>query len=392
MKTWVTKIELGDFTTQYNAYDEPKYDTWGGSADVGRIALDCGGEQEPLSEEQQAYLERAKAMADFEDPQNEAAWEQLQANEEDEHMPDDNDDEAELARKAEFYDTEAAKAASFDYNTIGMASHPIPVSSRSTTREPLPGLVSVPTGMFMKYDKKGKLSFAGVAKQVATTGPPPSTRPHQPHPQSLKTTLKRMTTEQMQGPKCTQALIVDHALRAFGVQLSSKMRKAQLIITYNQAADKAKADPNCPCPPALNSNPSRPCLSSPKAAVMSTWIIQCKAGHVGIAFTKPFSRNAVALFEQIWTDIRQHAGIADPPITLLGGHWSTSPLSTNYVLTFAGKPPPPLCSLMYEPSLNTSLTPTTSSPLRVTPAYSSMVPHAPGRTASLPPFPSYNRN
>jgi hypothetical protein len=185
---------------------------------------------------------------------------------------------------------------------------------------PLLGLVSVPTGMFMKYDKKGKLSFAGAAKQVTTTGPPPSKRPHQPHPQSFKTTLKCMTTEQMQGPKCTWALIVEHALRAFGVTLSSKMRKAQLIVAYNQAADKAKADPNCPCPPALNTNPSRPHSVSPKATVMSTWIIRRKAGHVGIAFTKPFGRNTITLFKQIWTDIRQHVGVVDPPITLLSGH------------------------------------------------------------------------
>jgi hypothetical protein len=141
----------------------------------------------------------------------------------------------------------------------GTESQPIPVSSQSTTDTsnctPLPGLVSVLTGMFMKYDKKGKLSFASAAEQVSTTGPPPSNRPHQPHPQSLKTTLKCMTTEQMQGAKCTWALIADHALRAFGVTLSSKMRKAQLIVAYNQAADKAKTDPNCLCP-VPNTNPS----------------------------------------------------------------------------------------------------------------------------------------
>jgi hypothetical protein len=68
MKTRIMKIELGDFTTQYNAFNEPEYDTWGGSADVGCVAFDCGGEQEPLSEELQAYLEHAKAMANFEDP------------------------------------------------------------------------------------------------------------------------------------------------------------------------------------------------------------------------------------------------------------------------------------------------------------------------------------
>jgi hypothetical protein len=172
----------------------------------------------------------------------------------------------------------------------------------------------------MNLCDEGNLSFAGAAKKVATTGPPPSNRPHQPHPQSFKTTLKRMTTEQMQGPKCTRALIAEHALCAFGVKLSSKMRKAQLIVAYNQAADKAKADPNCPCPPPPNPNPSRPRSTSPKAATTSTWIIRRKAGHAGIAFTKPFGGNAATLFEQIRTDIRQHAGVADPPITLLGGH------------------------------------------------------------------------
>ena len=76
MKTRVTKIKLGDFTTQYNAFSEPEYDTWGGSADVGHVTFDCGGEQEPLSGEQQAYLEQAKAMANFDDLQNTMAWEQ----------------------------------------------------------------------------------------------------------------------------------------------------------------------------------------------------------------------------------------------------------------------------------------------------------------------------
>jgi hypothetical protein len=148
-----------------------------------------------------------------------------------------------------------------------------------------------------------------------------------------------MSTEQMQGVKCTRAMIADHALCTFGVTLSSKMRKAQLIVTYNQVADKTKADPNCPCL-TPTTPPPRPHLSSPKAATTSTWIIRQKAGHAGLAFNKPFNRNATTLFEQIRTDIRQHTGITDPPITLLGGHWSTSPLSTNYVLTFAGKPPP----------------------------------------------------
>ena len=134
MTTRVTKIELGNHTTQYNAFDEPEYNTWGGSADIGHIAFDCSGEQEPLSEEQQAYLGRSKAIANFNDPQNIAAWEQQQAKEE-EMIQDD--DEAEEARKAKYYETEAAKTASYNYNTIaeaaGTASHPIPISSRSTT-------------------------------------------------------------------------------------------------------------------------------------------------------------------------------------------------------------------------------------------------------------------
>jgi hypothetical protein len=328
MKTQVTKIELGNFTMTYNAYDEPEYDTWEGSADVGHVAINCGSKQEPLSEEQQAYLKHTKAMANFEDPQNEAAYQQ-QAAEEDARM-----DKEEAEMQAYFTARQAA---------TGTESQPIPVPSQSTTdssnHTPRPGLESVPTGMFMKYNKKGKLSFTSAAKQVSTTGPPPSNRPHQPHPQSFKTTLKRMTTEQMQGAKCTWALIADHALHAFRVTLSSKMRKAQLIVAYNQAADKAKADPNCPCP-IPSTNPPQPRPSSLKAATTSTWIIRRKAGHAGIAFDKPFNGNATALFKQIRTDIRQHAGVAKPPITLLGGHWSTSPLSINYVLTFTGKPPP----------------------------------------------------
>ena len=159
----------------------------------------------------------------------------------------------------------------------------------------------------------------------------------------------------MQGAKCTRAMIAEHALRAFGVTLSAKMRKTQLIIAYNQAADKA-LQAECPCLPALKNQPTstgqptRPCSQTPKAATTSTWIIRRKAGNAGLAFTKPFGGNSTALFEQIKTDLRQFAG-AEPPITLLGGHWSASPLSTNYVLTFVGKPPPTIMQKYVVPIL-----------------------------------------
>jgi hypothetical protein len=208
--------------------------------------------------------------------------------------------------------------------------------------------------MFQKFDKQGNLSFAATTKQVPTTGLPPSTKPSPPHPQSFKAKPKRMTTEQMQGAKCTRAMIAEHALRAFGIKLSPKMRKTQLIVAYNQAADEAVTSASdCPCPPVSRTpanQPVRPRPQTPKAAVTSTWIIRRKAGHAGMAFTKPFEGNSTALFEQIKTDLRQYAG-AEPPITLLGGHWSTSPLSSNYVLTFAGKPPPTIMQKYVRPIL-----------------------------------------
>jgi hypothetical protein len=66
MKSRVERIETGGPPAHNYDY------MWGGD-EIGRAALDCGADEEPLSEEQQAYLERAKALAAFDDPQNEAA-------------------------------------------------------------------------------------------------------------------------------------------------------------------------------------------------------------------------------------------------------------------------------------------------------------------------------
>ena len=335
MKSRVEKIETGGLPAMdYNM----EYNTWGD--DIGCAALDFGDE-EPLTAEQQAYYERAKALAALDDPQNVAAWQQMQDMEEEERL---NEEDCEV--DAYFARKKAEPAAA-----TGTESQPIPVPSQSTTtRTPIPGLVSIPTGMFQKFDKQGNLSYAAASKQVPTTGLPPPAKPSQPHPLSFKTRTKRMTTEQMQGAKCTRAMIAEHALRAFGVKLSPKMRKAQLIAAYNQAADKT-SNSDCPCPPVSKSQSARSQPQTPKAATTSTWIIRRKAGHAGIAFTKPFGGNSSALFEQIKTDIRQHAG-AEPPITLLGGRWSTSPLSTNYVLTFAGKPSPTIMQKYMVPILS----------------------------------------
>jgi hypothetical protein len=243
MKSRVEKIETGgppnfDYNMDYNTWDR----------DIGRAALDFG-EEEPLSEEQQAYLERAKALAAFDDPQNEAAWQQMQDEREDLRL-----DEEDCAADEYFTRKKAELAA------LGSESQPTLIPSQpSTTRTSIPGLVSVPTGMFQKFDKQGNLSFASVTKQVPTTGLPPSTKPSPPHPRSFKAKPKRMTTEQMQGAKCTHAMIAEHALRAFGIKLSPKMRKTQLIVAYNQAADKAVTSASdCPCPPISRTPANQP--------------------------------------------------------------------------------------------------------------------------------------
>ena len=78
--------------------------------------------------------------------------------------------------------------------------------------------------------------------------------------------------------------------------------------------------------------PKKPCQ-----IILSNWTIRRKTGHKAPAFTHPHGGDAVALVRDIQRAIRQKVCLAEPPITLLMGHWSSN-LTSNFILTFAGNP------------------------------------------------------
>jgi hypothetical protein len=125
--------------------------------------------------------------------------------------------------------------ATFARANVTKSTNPIPIPSQSNTRTPLPRLVSIPIGMFMKYDKKGQLSFANVAKTIPTAGPPPAKpKLHQPTPQTQ--TMAILTCEELCKPQTTIAKIQANMKVMLGVELPAQLSKAATITKYMQVA------------------------------------------------------------------------------------------------------------------------------------------------------------
>ena len=138
----------------------------------------------------------------------------------------------------------------------------------------------------------------------------------------------------------TKPNIIAHAQLAFGKQLSSRMKKDQLIVTYQQAQAEAAKNPG----KLANNNSGRQCIVN-----TTEWTISHKQNTESVNFTKPFNGDAVHLVQHIQTALRQNTALSEPPLTLIAGRWSSG-LTSNFVLTFAGRPPAKLVKA-HQPTL-----------------------------------------
>jgi hypothetical protein len=111
--------------------------------------------------------------------------------------------------------------------------------------------------------------------------------------------------------------------------------KGRLILAYKNLI-AARAMPSNPAtPPEVqslnhNNNPNR-------QRVTTDWNVQRRLSTGDIEFSKPFNGDAYALIQAIETHIRQQLGKVSPKLTILAGRW-WSPLSSNFTLTFTGRP------------------------------------------------------
>jgi hypothetical protein len=164
-------------------------------------------------------------------------------------------------------------------------------------------------------------------------------RPRQPIPTlaGRPTAPTPYTTEKLSARKTTKTDIINHAHSTFGIQLSDKMRKPQLIVAYQQLAANPKL--TNPQPPTMQPRQTgpRPRQRQPTQTFTSEWTIRRRPGTEAIDFQRPFKGDLLALVRHIQTSLRQHSAQPEPPLTVVAGRWSVG-LTSNFVLTFAGKP------------------------------------------------------
>jgi hypothetical protein len=145
------------------------------------------------------------------------------------------------------------------------------------------------------------------------------------------------TIEKLSTCRTTKTNIINHTHTTFGIQLSNKMQKPQLIVAYQQLATNPKLTSptaNATQPAAMkgqNQQQPAPCPFTLE------WTIRHCPGTEAIKFHRPFNSNPLALVRHIQTSLRQHSAEVKPLLTLVAGRWSIG-LTSNFVLTFAGKP------------------------------------------------------
>jgi hypothetical protein len=161
----------------------------------------------------------------------------------------------------------------------------------------------------------------------------PRPRPAQPT-QTNQAVHKPYSFDKLSAHKTTKADIINHAFATFGIKLSDKMKKPQLIVAYQQLANNPKLGPNAPPTGGTNNQPRTRQAPRPDT---SEWTIRRRPGMEAVNFQRPFNGDPLALVRHIQSSLRQHSAQAEPPLTLVAGRWSVG-LTSNFVLTFAGKP------------------------------------------------------
>jgi hypothetical protein len=173
-----------------------------------------------------------------------------------------------------------------------------------------------------------------------TVGKKTNPRPRQPAQTTTahKTTLTPYTIEKLSARRTTKTDIINHTHSTFGIQLSDKMQKPQLIVAYQQLTTNPKlTGPQTPNPQPTQST-TRPRQRPAAQTFTSEWTIRCRPGTEAIDFQRPFNGDPLALVRHIQTSLRQHSAEPEPPLTVVAGRWSIG-LTSNFVITFAGKPP-----------------------------------------------------
>jgi hypothetical protein len=129
--------------------------------------------------------------------------------------------------------------------------------------------------------------------------------------------------------------IIQSAKAVFGANLSGRLNKGQLVLAYsNLLAARGAGETTQQTNTTAAQRSNRPNYQN-RATV--EWNVRRRLGCGAIDFHKPYNGDAYQLIQAIQTRIRQQLGEASPEIIVLAGRW-WSPLSSNFTLTFAGRP------------------------------------------------------
>jgi hypothetical protein len=131
----------------------------------------------------------------------------------------------------------------------------------------------------------------------------------------------------------TKLDIVRSAKEVFGANLPISHSKGRLVFTYKNLI-VARGIPVTPGAPTEAQPTTQP---NSQRRVTTKWNVRRQLRTGAIDFIKPFNGDTYSLIKAIETCICQHLGEATPEITILAGRW-WSPLSSNFTITFAGRP------------------------------------------------------
>jgi hypothetical protein len=137
----------------------------------------------------------------------------------------------------------------------------------------------------------------------------------------------------------TKAAIIAHTKAIFAKKLSTRMDKTKFINAYLQLVhgisnvDVTKTNIVDHTPQDMKQADT--CQETHKHT--SEWTIKRMASTERINFMKPFNGDPLKLVRHLQTTLRQHSALPELPLTLVSRRWSIG-LTSNFVLTFAGKP------------------------------------------------------
>jgi hypothetical protein len=167
-----------------------------------------------------------------------------------------------------------------------------------------------------------------VGKKPGNRRPTTTSSTDPPRPLNKSEATRPYSIEKLRSS--TKPNIIAHAQLAFGKRLSNRMKKDQLIVAYQQAQTEAAAKPN-------NNSDTNPNQQRQRIVNTTEWTIMRKQGTDNIEFQRPFKGDPVLLVRHIQTALRQNTALPEPPLNLVAGRWSSG-LTSNFVLTFAGRP------------------------------------------------------